>query len=130
MLFVCPLEPFQSRVFRIRQCNNSTLMLVGTQQWTTMDTHSNKTSYRLTVLKPDTTYQVKVLTQCLNKLHKTNEMITIRTPEGRECHMTYLHFNPTVTHTVCFETNMVSDFDAGLTLRRFGGTLNPNLDLR
>ncbi|MEQ2168720.1 hypothetical protein GOODEAATRI_017702, partial [Goodea atripinnis] len=56
--------------------------LVGTQQWTTMDTHSNKTSYRLTVLKPDTTYQVKVLTQCLNKLHKTNEMITIRTPEG------------------------------------------------
>ncbi|XP_038154114.1 sortilin-related receptor isoform X1 [Cyprinodon tularosa] len=56
--------------------------LVGTQQWTSMDTHSNKTSYRLTVLKPDTTYQVKVLTQCLNKLHKTNEMITIRTPEG------------------------------------------------
>ncbi|XP_014834487.1 PREDICTED: sortilin-related receptor-like [Poecilia mexicana] len=47
-----------------------------------MDTHSNKSSYRLTVLKPDTTYQVKVLTQCLNKLHKTNEAITIRTPEG------------------------------------------------
>uniref|UniRef100_A0A3Q3AY67 Sortilin-related receptor n=1 Tax=Kryptolebias marmoratus TaxID=37003 RepID=A0A3Q3AY67_KRYMA len=56
--------------------------LVGTQQWTTMETHSNKTSYKLTVLKPDTTYHVKVLTQCLRKLHRTNEMITVRTPEG------------------------------------------------
>lgn len=58
--------------------------LVDAQQWTVMDTHSNKTSYKLTVLKPDTTYQVKVLTQCLSKLHKTNEMITVRTPEGCE----------------------------------------------
>ncbi|XP_039986583.1 sortilin-related receptor isoform X1 [Xiphias gladius] len=56
--------------------------LVGMQQWTIMDTHSNKTSYKLTVLKPDTTYHVKVLTQCLSKLHKTNEVITVRTPEG------------------------------------------------
>ncbi|XP_061637060.1 sortilin-related receptor isoform X1 [Phyllopteryx taeniolatus] len=56
--------------------------LVGTQQWIIMDTHSNKTSYKLKVLRPDTTYQVKVLTQCLSKLHKTNEMIIIRTPEG------------------------------------------------
>ncbi|XP_013882871.1 sortilin-related receptor [Austrofundulus limnaeus] len=56
--------------------------LVGTQQWIIMETHSNKTSYKLTVLKPDTTYHVKVLTQCLRKLHKTNDMITIRTPEG------------------------------------------------
>ncbi|KAM6959084.1 sortilin-related receptor [Aplochiton taeniatus] len=56
--------------------------LVGTQQWTTMDTHSNKSSYTLRVLKPDTTYQVKVLTQCLSKQHKTNEVITLRTPEG------------------------------------------------
>uniref|UniRef100_A0A665VUR0 Sortilin-related receptor n=1 Tax=Echeneis naucrates TaxID=173247 RepID=A0A665VUR0_ECHNA len=58
------------------------LRLVGVQQWTIMDTHSNKTSYKLTVLKPDTTYHVKVLTQCLSKLHKTNEVITVRTPEG------------------------------------------------
>lgn len=58
--------------------------LVGTQPWTTMDTHSNKATYKLTVLKPDTTYQVKVLTQCLSKLHKSNELITVRTPEGRE----------------------------------------------
>ncbi|KAF3847223.1 hypothetical protein F7725_020251, partial [Dissostichus mawsoni] len=56
--------------------------LVGTQQWTIMDTHSNKTSYKLAVLKPDTTYHVKVLTQCLSRLHKTNEVITVRTPEG------------------------------------------------
>lgn len=49
-----------------------------------MDTHSNKATYKLTVLKPDTTYQVKVLTQCLSKLHKSNELITVRTPEGRE----------------------------------------------
>uniref|UniRef100_A0A3P8Z6A1 Sortilin-related receptor n=1 Tax=Esox lucius TaxID=8010 RepID=A0A3P8Z6A1_ESOLU len=55
---------------------------VGTQQWTSMDTHSNKSSSTLTVLKPDTTYQVKVLTQCLSKLHKTNEVLTLRTPEG------------------------------------------------
>lgn len=61
--------------------------LVGTQQWTIMDTHSNKTSYKLTVLKPDTTYHVKVLTQCLSKLHKTNEVITVRTPEGCEYHV-------------------------------------------
>ncbi|KAK6296810.1 hypothetical protein J4Q44_G00329520 [Coregonus suidteri] len=56
--------------------------LVGTQQWTSMDTHSNKSSYTLTVLKPDTTYQVKVLTQCLSKQHKTNDVLTLRTPEG------------------------------------------------
>ncbi|KAL0973055.1 hypothetical protein UPYG_G00198300 [Umbra pygmaea] len=55
---------------------------VGNQQWTSMDTHSNKSSYKLTVLRPDTTYQVKVLTQCLSKLHKTNEVLTLRTPEG------------------------------------------------
>uniref|UniRef100_A0A1A7WSZ5 Sortilin-related receptor n=1 Tax=Iconisemion striatum TaxID=60296 RepID=A0A1A7WSZ5_9TELE len=56
--------------------------LVGTQNWTNMDTQSNKTSFKLTVLKPDTTYHVKVLTQCLSKLHKSNEVITVRTPEG------------------------------------------------
>ncbi|KAG5268084.1 hypothetical protein AALO_G00208070 [Alosa alosa] len=56
--------------------------LVGAQQWSLMDTHSNKSVYTLTVLKPDTTYQVKVQTQCLSKQHKTNELITIRTPEG------------------------------------------------
>ncbi|KAJ3591191.1 hypothetical protein NHX12_009138 [Muraenolepis orangiensis] len=55
---------------------------VGIQQWSSMDTQSNKSSYRLTVLQPDTTYQLKVLTQCLSKVHKTNEFITIRTPEG------------------------------------------------
>uniref|UniRef100_A0A3P8V3B2 Sortilin-related receptor n=1 Tax=Cynoglossus semilaevis TaxID=244447 RepID=A0A3P8V3B2_CYNSE len=56
--------------------------LMGVQQWTIMDTHSNKTSYKLTVLKPDATYQAKVLTQCLSKVHKTNEVVAIRTPEG------------------------------------------------
>ncbi|XP_067102176.1 sortilin-related receptor isoform X3 [Osmerus mordax] len=56
--------------------------LVGIQQWTIMDTHSNKSSARLSLLKPDSSYQVKVLTQCLNKLHKTNEVLTLRTPEG------------------------------------------------
>ncbi|XP_036392634.1 sortilin-related receptor-like isoform X1 [Megalops cyprinoides] len=56
--------------------------LVGVQQWTLIETHSNKSSCRLTVLKPDSTYQVKVQTQCLHKLHKTNELLTLRTPEG------------------------------------------------
>ncbi|XP_052472847.1 sortilin-related receptor [Carassius gibelio] len=55
---------------------------VGDQQWTSIDTHSNKSTAVLTVLKPDTTYQVKVLTQCLSKQYKTNEVLTLRTPEG------------------------------------------------
>ncbi|TNN01446.1 hypothetical protein fugu_010828 [Takifugu bimaculatus] len=49
------------------------------QPWTPTAT---RPAYKLTVLKPDTTYQVKVLTQCLSKLHKSNELITVRTPEG------------------------------------------------
>uniref|UniRef100_A0AAY4CL48 Sortilin-related receptor n=1 Tax=Denticeps clupeoides TaxID=299321 RepID=A0AAY4CL48_9TELE len=56
--------------------------LVGSQQWSFMDTHSNKSSYTLTVLKPDTTYQVKVQVQCLSKQHKTNDVLNLRTPEG------------------------------------------------
>ncbi|XDV32386.1 hypothetical protein PO909_003231 [Leuciscus waleckii] len=55
---------------------------VGVQQWTSMDTNSNKGSAVLTVLMPDTTYQVKVQTQCLSKQHRTNEILTLRTPEG------------------------------------------------
>ncbi|MBN3300436.1 SORL protein, partial [Amia calva] len=50
--------------------------------WTSVESHSNKSSYSLTLLRPDTTYQVKVQVQCLSKLHKTNEVITLRTPEG------------------------------------------------
>ncbi|XP_035288047.1 sortilin-related receptor-like isoform X1 [Anguilla anguilla] len=56
--------------------------LVGSQTWTSVETHSNKSSYRLTVLKPDSTYQVKVQVQCLSKLHKTNEYLSLHTPEG------------------------------------------------
>ncbi|XP_048838564.1 LOW QUALITY PROTEIN: sortilin-related receptor [Brienomyrus brachyistius] len=56
--------------------------LVGAQTWTTVETHSNKSSYALTVLKPDTTYQAKVQVQCLSKLHRTSEFVTLRTPEG------------------------------------------------
>lgn len=36
----------------------------------------------LKVLKPDTTYQVKVQAQCLSKVHSTNDFVTLRTPEG------------------------------------------------
>ncbi|KAL0174345.1 hypothetical protein M9458_030313, partial [Cirrhinus mrigala] len=50
--------------------------------WTSLDTNSNKGSAVLTVLMPDTTYQVKVQTQCLSKQHRTNEVLTLRTPEG------------------------------------------------
>ncbi|KAI1903297.1 hypothetical protein AGOR_G00025750 [Albula goreensis] len=56
--------------------------LVGAQTWTQVETHSDKSSYQLTVLRPDSTYQVKVQVQCLSKLHKTNEILTLRTPEG------------------------------------------------
>ncbi|XP_073673926.1 sortilin-related receptor [Garra rufa] len=55
---------------------------VGVQQWTPIETNSNKGSAVLTVLMPDTTYQVKVQTQCLSKQHRTNEVLTLRTPEG------------------------------------------------
>lgn len=55
---------------------------VGVQQWASIDTNSNKGSAVLTVLMPDTTYQVKVQTQCLSKQHRTNEVLTLRTPEG------------------------------------------------
>nr|XP_015193134.1 PREDICTED: sortilin-related receptor [Lepisosteus oculatus] len=51
-------------------------------QWSTVETHTSKSSYSLTLLKPDTTYQVKVQVQCLSKLHKSNEVVTLRTPEG------------------------------------------------
>ncbi|KAJ8266258.1 hypothetical protein GJAV_G00128370 [Gymnothorax javanicus] len=56
--------------------------LVGAQPWTMIETHSSKSSYRLTVLQPDSSYQVKVPVQCLSKLYKTNEYLTLRTPEG------------------------------------------------
>lgn len=59
--------------------------MVGESMWKALETHSNKTSTVLRVLKPDTTYQVKVQVQCLNKVHNTNDFVTLRTPEGREC---------------------------------------------
>ncbi|XP_025784663.1 sortilin-related receptor [Puma concolor] len=56
--------------------------VVGEGMWKTVETHSNKTSMILKVLKPDTTYQVKVQVQCLSKVHNTNDFVTLRTPEG------------------------------------------------
>nr|XP_060463732.1 sortilin-related receptor [Panthera onca] len=56
--------------------------VVGEGIWKTVETHSNKTSMILKVLKPDTTYQVKVQVQCLSKVHNTNDFVTLRTPEG------------------------------------------------
>nr|XP_021517328.1 sortilin-related receptor [Meriones unguiculatus] len=56
--------------------------VVGESIWKTLETHSNKTSTVLKVLKPDTTYQVKVQVHCLSKVHNTNDFVTLRTPEG------------------------------------------------
>ncbi|KAB0402522.1 hypothetical protein E2I00_016487, partial [Balaenoptera physalus] len=56
--------------------------VVGESIWKTLETHSNKTNTILKVLKPDTTYQVKVQVQCLSKVHSTNDFVTLRTPEG------------------------------------------------
>ncbi|KAF3823676.1 hypothetical protein GH733_007144 [Mirounga leonina] len=56
--------------------------VVGEGIWKTVETHSNKTNTILKVLKPDTTYQVKVQVQCLSKVHNTNDFVTLRTPEG------------------------------------------------
>uniref|UniRef100_A0A8C9JTB2 Sortilin related receptor 1 n=1 Tax=Panthera tigris altaica TaxID=74533 RepID=A0A8C9JTB2_PANTA len=60
----------------------SKTVVVGEGIWKTVETHSNKTSMILKVLKPDTTYQVKVQVQCLSKVHNTNDFVTLRTPEG------------------------------------------------
>ncbi|XP_043847881.1 sortilin-related receptor [Dromiciops gliroides] len=56
--------------------------MVGESVWKTLETNSNKTISILKVLKPDTTYQVKVQVQCLTKVHNTNDFVTLRTPEG------------------------------------------------
>lgn len=56
--------------------------VVGESLWKTLETHSNKTNTVLKVLKPDTTYQVKVQVQCLSKVHTSNDVVTLRTPEG------------------------------------------------
>lgn len=56
--------------------------MVGESIWKTLETHSNKTNSVLKVLKPDCTYQVKVQVQCLSKVYNTNDVITLRTPEG------------------------------------------------
>ncbi|KAJ7304991.1 hypothetical protein JRQ81_010733 [Phrynocephalus forsythii] len=56
--------------------------MVGESTWKSLETHSNKTSSVLKVLKPDCTYHVKVQVQCLTKTYNTNDFITLRTPEG------------------------------------------------
>ncbi|XP_004389058.1 sortilin-related receptor isoform X1 [Trichechus manatus latirostris] len=56
--------------------------VLGESIWKALETHSNKTSTVLKVLKPDTTYQVKVQVQCLSKVHNTNDFVNLRTPEG------------------------------------------------
>ncbi|KAK1153494.1 sortilin-related receptor [Acipenser oxyrinchus oxyrinchus] len=56
--------------------------LVGESGWKVVETHSNKSSYVLRVLKPDSSYQVKVMVQCIHKMYVSNDVITLRTPEG------------------------------------------------
>uniref|UniRef100_A0A8D2LH51 Sortilin related receptor 1 n=1 Tax=Varanus komodoensis TaxID=61221 RepID=A0A8D2LH51_VARKO len=56
--------------------------MVGESVWKSLETHSSKTNSILKVLKPDSTYQVKVQVQCLSKVYNTNDFITLRTPEG------------------------------------------------
>ncbi|XP_069081125.1 sortilin-related receptor [Pleurodeles waltl] len=56
--------------------------LIGDSAWKVLETHSNKTSAIVKLLQPDTTYQVKVQVQCLRKVYNTNDIITLRTPEG------------------------------------------------
>ncbi|XP_063292297.1 sortilin-related receptor isoform X2 [Pelobates fuscus] len=56
--------------------------VIGESIWTILDSQSNKTICILKILKPDTTYQVKVQVRCLRKTYNTNDVITLRTPEG------------------------------------------------
>ncbi|XP_043936973.1 sortilin-related receptor [Protopterus annectens] len=54
---------------------------VGENIWHSVDAH-NKTVHVLKILKPDTTYQVKVQIQCRLKMFIANDILTLRTPEG------------------------------------------------
>ncbi|XP_067826959.1 sortilin-related receptor isoform X2 [Heptranchias perlo] len=54
--------------------------LVG-DAWNSLEA-CNKTAFIINVMKPDTTYQVKVQVQCLHKIYNTNDIIILRTPEG------------------------------------------------
>nr|XP_033774457.1 sortilin-related receptor isoform X1 [Geotrypetes seraphini] len=56
--------------------------MIGESTWKILETHSNKTITVLKLLKPDTTYEVKVQVHCLRKTYNTNDIITLRTPEG------------------------------------------------
>ncbi|XP_041030158.1 sortilin-related receptor [Carcharodon carcharias] len=42
----------------------------------------NKTAFIITIMKPDTTYQVKVQVHCLLKIYNSTDSIILRTPEG------------------------------------------------
>ncbi|XP_077161267.1 sortilin-related receptor isoform X2 [Paroedura picta] len=68
--------------------------MVGEGVWKSLETHSNKTSSVLRVLKPDCTYQVKVQVQCLTKGYNTNDIITLRTPEGLPDPPQHLQLSP------------------------------------
>uniref|UniRef100_H3ARQ9 Sortilin-related receptor n=1 Tax=Latimeria chalumnae TaxID=7897 RepID=H3ARQ9_LATCH len=56
--------------------------LMGQSTWTNLETHNNNVSYTLKILRPDSTYQVKVQVQCLKKIYNTNDILPLRTPEG------------------------------------------------
>uniref|UniRef100_UPI00398ED6D8 sortilin-related receptor isoform X2 n=1 Tax=Pristiophorus japonicus TaxID=55135 RepID=UPI00398ED6D8 len=49
--------------------------------WNNLDA-GTKTAFIIKVLKPATTYQVKVQVHCLLKTYSTSEIIMVRTPEG------------------------------------------------
>ncbi|XP_059812923.1 sortilin-related receptor [Hypanus sabinus] len=60
----------------------------------------NKTAVIIKVMKPDTTYQVKVEVQCLNKVHKAKDVVIIRTPEGLPDPPQNLHLSYTEEYTI------------------------------
>lgn len=76
--------------------------VVGESTWKTVDTQSNKTAFVLKILKPDTTYQVKVQVMCLRKMHNSYDFITLRTPEGFPDAPQHLHLllNKNVPSTI------------------------------
>uniref|UniRef100_A0A8C5QIZ1 Sortilin-related receptor n=1 Tax=Leptobrachium leishanense TaxID=445787 RepID=A0A8C5QIZ1_9ANUR len=56
--------------------------VIGESTWNMLESQSNKTMCVLKILKPATTYQMKVQVHCLRKSYNTNDVITLRTPEG------------------------------------------------
>ncbi|XP_059494976.1 sortilin-related receptor isoform X1 [Stegostoma tigrinum] len=62
-------------------CTSVVLYSLVGDNWKSLDA-GDKTTVVITVMKPDTTYQLKVQVHCLLKIYSPTDSIILRTPEG------------------------------------------------